>query len=98
MSHYRYGTEFGFEWLPAVIDSLEKANQDTTFKQGVYTENGQEFIELSFSKLDRHTLTNVRPDNSDASDDLQFYYMPTPFGYARNNLSLIHIPEPTRPY
>ena len=85
--HYKTGTELGFSWLPAVIDSVTKSLNDPTFKQGVYTENGQEFIELSFSKLDRHTLTNVRPDKSDVSDDLQFYYAPNAYGTLRHNMT-----------
>jgi len=81
---YRRGNKLGFTWLPAVIDSVTKSLNDPVFKQGVYTENGQEFIELSFSKLDRHTLANVRPDKSEVADEFDFYYRPHGYTVTRH--------------
>ena len=71
---YTRGTTMGFTWLPAVIDSVTRKLNDPSFKQGVYTENGQEYIELSFSKLNRHELANVKPSESEVEEDLQVYF------------------------
>ena len=76
-SSYSRGTKMGFSWLPAVIDSVTKALHDTNYKQGIYTENGQEYIELSFSKLNRHELANVKPSESEVEEDLQVYFKPS---------------------
>ena len=73
-SSFYKGTELGFSWLPAVIDSVTRAQNDTSFRQGVYTENGQEYIELSYSVLNRHELANVRPSESEVEEDLQVYF------------------------
>ena len=53
-----------YEWLPAVLDSTTKAQNDVNFKQGIYTENDQEYIELSFS-----TLKNELKYDMDATRD-----------------------------
>ena len=70
---YRTGSELYYEWEPAVLDSFTKKENDPNFMQGVYTENGQEYIELSYSRLDSVELKNVHPSRSEVSSDLDVY-------------------------
>ena len=60
--------EMEYEWEPAVLDSVTQAQNDPDFKQGVYTENGREYIEISFSTL----KNDLYIDREASRDDEEF--------------------------
>tara|TARA_R110000744_G_scaffold216902_3_gene335615 strand:- start:4371 stop:9701 length:5331 start_codon:yes stop_codon:yes gene_type:complete len=69
-----------YSWLPAVLDSTTRAANDPDFKQGVYEENGQWYIEIAFSTLDRNPLVNEYVSASQGySNEYQVYYGSTSF-------------------
>jgi len=74
-SEYTTGTHttLAFDWAPALLDSLTKKEAEPFWQQGVYTENDQEYIELSYSKLDSVELTNISPSKSDVPEDLEVW-------------------------
>jgi len=73
-SNFYTGTTIDYSWEPAVLDSLTRKINDPTYTQGVYTQNGQQYIELSYSKLDAVELTNIRPSSSQpVEEDLSVY-------------------------
>ncbi len=73
--------DMGFDWAPAVTDSLIRKfasdNGGDVFKQGIYEENGQWYIELAFSTLSRNEIVNdFIPNSQGGMNDSQASYNP----------------------
>ena len=80
--------EMEYEWEPAVLDSVTKTVNDPDFKQGIYTENGQQYIELSFSTL-KHTLKNDL-DASRAEEEFAVFFPPSYTNIQFHNIKEIY--------
>jgi len=80
--------EMEYEWEPAVLDSVTRSQNDPDFNQGVYTENGQEYIELSFSTL----KNELKIDREAARDEEEFavFYSASGPNSQFTNISEIH--------